>query len=180
MVEEFDDGISAQLLQYRTIGGVCGIENFSGARSYGPLLPRCSATSTNARPDRSASSQPSKSVVAQRTTPVDEGRATASSDALILSAGPLGSRLRRGSVSKIALQNGSSTATEPAAAAFALATTQVKYSTTPSRLVSKSNADFEPRLGRARAKKCPNSGREIVKTSNAALALGSGALLTVW
>ena len=38
MVDEFDDGIGAQLLQYRIVCGVCGVENLSGAGSYGHLL----------------------------------------------------------------------------------------------------------------------------------------------
>jgi hypothetical protein len=85
-------------------------------------------------------------------------------------------RLRRGSVSIIALQNGSSTATGPAAAAFALAITQVNYSTTLSRLVPKSDANFEQRLDELEQRNVQI--REEIK--NAALALGPGALLTVW
>jgi hypothetical protein len=38
MVDEFDGGIGAQLLQYRIVCGVSGVENLSGAGSYGRLL----------------------------------------------------------------------------------------------------------------------------------------------
>jgi hypothetical protein len=40
MVDEFDGGIGAQLLQYRIVCGVSGIENSSGAGNYGHLLGR--------------------------------------------------------------------------------------------------------------------------------------------
>src|SRR5271166_2500414 len=38
MVYYFDDGIGAQLLQYRIVGGVGGVENLSGTGSYGHHL----------------------------------------------------------------------------------------------------------------------------------------------
>jgi hypothetical protein len=38
VVNEFDDRIGAQLLQYRVVCGVCRVENLSGAGTYGHLL----------------------------------------------------------------------------------------------------------------------------------------------